>query len=59
MFSKKTLDYSKWNHYAGINPPWGALYAIDLNTRKIAWKSVLEEFPELSAQGIPITGREN
>lgn len=45
--------------YPGINPPWGTLNAIDLNTGKIVWKSVLGEFPELTAQGIPITGREN
>ncbi len=44
--------------YPGINPPWGTLNAIDLNTGKIVWKSVLGEFPELTAQGIPITGRE-
>lgn len=45
--------------YPGINPPWGTLNAIDLNTGKIVWKSILGEFPELTAQGIPITGREN
>jgi len=45
--------------YPGINPPWGTLNAIDLNTGKIVWKSILGEFPELTALGIPITGREN
>ncbi len=45
--------------YPGINPPWGTLNAIDLNTGKIVWKSVLGEFPELTAMGIPLTGREN
>lgn len=45
--------------YPGINPPWGTLNAIDLNTGKIVWKSVLGEFPELTAKGIPLTGREN
>ena len=44
--------------YPGINPPWGTLNAIDLNTGKIVWKSVLGEFPELTEKGIPLTGRE-
>jgi quinoprotein glucose dehydrogenase len=44
--------------YPGINPPWGTLNALDLNTGKILWKTVLGEFPELTAKGIPITGRE-
>jgi quinoprotein glucose dehydrogenase len=44
--------------YPGINPPWGTLNAIDLNTGKIVWKSVLGEFPELTKKGIPLTGRE-
>ncbi|WP_341226539.1 PQQ-binding-like beta-propeller repeat protein [uncultured Arcticibacterium sp.] len=45
--------------YPGINPPWGTLNAIDLNSGKILWKTPLGEFPELTAKGIPITGREN
>jgi quinoprotein glucose dehydrogenase len=45
--------------YPGINPPWGTLNAMDLNTGKILWKTVLGEFPELTAKGIPQTGREN
>lgn len=44
--------------YPGINPPWGTLNALDLNTGKILWKTVLGEFPELTAKGIPQTGRE-
>jgi len=44
--------------YPGINPPWGTLNAIDLNTGKIVWKTVLGEFPELTKKGIPLTGRE-
>ena len=44
--------------YPGINPPWGTLNALDLNTGKLLWKTVLGEFPELTAKGIPITGRE-
>ncbi len=45
--------------YPGINPPWGTLNAVDLSTGKILWKTILGEFPELTARGIPITGREN
>lgn len=44
--------------YPGINPPWGTLNALDLNTGKLLWQTVLGEFPELTAKGIPITGRE-
>jgi quinoprotein glucose dehydrogenase len=45
--------------YPGINPPWGTLNAINLNTGQMVWQSVLGEFPELTAKGIPLTGREN
>ena len=47
------------NGYPGIKPPWGTLNAIDLNTGKILWKSVLGEFEELTKKGIPQTGTEN
>ncbi len=45
--------------YPGINPPWGSLSAIDLNTGEYRWKITLGEFKELTAQGIPPTGAEN
>lgn len=45
--------------YPGINPPWGTLTAIDMNTGRIKWQSVLGEFEELTAKGIPATGTEN
>ena len=50
-----------WNeqgHLPCQQPPWGQLYAIDVNTGKIAWKSVLgvtDSFP----QGKRDTGRPN
>lgn len=37
-------------------PPWGELVAVDANTGDIAWRSVLGEFEELTAMGIPQTG---
>lgn len=45
--------------YPAINPPWGTLNAINLNTGKIEWRIPLGEFPELMAKGIPATGTEN
>jgi quinoprotein glucose dehydrogenase len=45
--------------YPAINPPWGTLNAVDLNTGEIKWKVVLGEYPELTARGIPPTGTEN
>ncbi|WP_394340956.1 outer membrane protein assembly factor BamB family protein [Pleomorphovibrio marinus] len=45
--------------YPGINPPWGTLTAMDMNTGKIKWQSVLGELEELTAKGISPTGTEN
>jgi len=47
------------NGYPAINPPWGTLTAIDLNTGKQRWQLPLGEFKELTAKGIPPTGTEN
>jgi quinoprotein glucose dehydrogenase len=45
--------------YPASKPPWGTLNCIDLNTGKLVWKVPLGEYPELTAQGVPITGTEN
>jgi quinoprotein glucose dehydrogenase len=45
--------------YPGVKPPWGRLNCIDLNTGKILWRVPLGEYPELTRQGVPLTGTEN
>lgn len=45
--------------YPAVKPPWGTLNAIDLNTGEYVWRVPLGELPELSAQGVPVTGAEN
>jgi len=42
-----------------IKPPWGTLNAIDLNTGEYAWRIPLGNYPELQADGEPMTGTEN
>jgi quinoprotein glucose dehydrogenase len=60
----------KWGHagygrfedqdkYPAIKPPWGQLTAIDLNEGNLLWQSVLGEYPELTAKGVPQTGTES
>jgi len=45
--------------YPAVAPPWGTLNAIDLNTGEYLWKIPFGEYPELTAQGIDVTGTEN
>lgn len=45
--------------YPAINPPWGTISAINLNTGELVWKVPFGEFEELKAKGVPVTGREN
>ena len=45
--------------YPAIQPPWGTLNAINLNTGKYAWKIPFGEYPELAAKGMRNTGSEN
>jgi quinoprotein glucose dehydrogenase len=44
--------------YPAIQPPWGTLTAIDLNTGAQVWQIPLGEYPEFKKKGI-ITGTEN
>ncbi len=53
---KKFLDPQG---YPAIQPPWGTLNAINLNTGEYAWKIPLGEYAELAAQGMTNTGSEN
>lgn len=45
--------------YPAVQPPWGTLNAIDLNTGKFVWKKPFGEYPELAAKGPTNTGTEN
>jgi quinoprotein glucose dehydrogenase len=45
--------------YPAVEPPWGTLNAINLNTGEMAWRIPLGEFPELAAKGLRNTGSEN
>jgi quinoprotein glucose dehydrogenase len=45
--------------YPAVKPPGGQLTAIDLNKGDLAWQSVLGEYAELTAKGIPQPGTEN
>ena len=60
---KYTVDgYNKFldpDGYPAIEPPWGTLNAINLDTGEIAWKIPFGEFPELVAKGMRNTGSEN
>jgi quinoprotein glucose dehydrogenase len=45
--------------YPAIQPPWGTLSSINLDTGKFNWQIPLGEYPELAAQGMRNTGSEN
>jgi quinoprotein glucose dehydrogenase len=45
--------------YPAVEPPWGTLNAINLNTGDRVWQIPLGEYPELAAKGIKNTGTEN
>lgn len=45
--------------YPAIQPPWGTLSAINLNTGEYAWRIPFGEYPELAAKGTKNTGTDN
>lgn len=45
--------------YPAIEPPWGELIAIDLNSGQFAWRVTLGEFSELTKRGVSPTGTDN
>jgi quinoprotein glucose dehydrogenase len=45
--------------YPAVEPPWGTLNAINLDTGEYAWRIPFGEFPELAAKGMRNTGTEN
>jgi quinoprotein glucose dehydrogenase len=59
-YSPVSLGYLRdKNGYLGSKPPWGLVNAIDLSKGDFAWRSVLGEYAELKAKGVPATGTEN
>lgn len=60
---KYTTDgYNKFldpDGYPAVEPPWGTLTAINLNTGDFAWRIPFGEYPELAAKGMKNTGTEN
>lgn len=60
--SYNSTGYPKFYDHEGYpanKPPWGTLNCLDLNTGKLVWKVPLGEYPELTAQGLGVTGTEN
>ncbi len=58
----RAMNYTKFldkENYPATKAPWGTLNAINLHTGQLVWKKPLGEYPELTAKGIPVTGREN
>jgi quinoprotein glucose dehydrogenase len=45
--------------YPAVEPPWGTLNAINLDTGEIVWKIPFGEFPDLVEKGMRNTGSEN
>ncbi|MCC6927582.1 MAG: PQQ-binding-like beta-propeller repeat protein [Gemmatimonadaceae bacterium] len=45
--------------YPAIEPPWGTLSAIDLNSGETKWSIPFGEYPKLAEQGLTNTGSDN
>jgi quinoprotein glucose dehydrogenase len=50
------MRYWDNNRYPCIQPPWGTLNAVDMNSGEIVWKVTLGAYDELLKRGIPPTG---
>ena len=57
--ARKYEFFTDANGYPCQQPPWGSLYAVDLNTGDIRWRATLGEFDELKQRGIAKTGAPN
>jgi quinate dehydrogenase (quinone) len=57
--AKKYEFFTDANGNPCQQPPWGSLYAVDLNTGDIRWRATLGEFDELKQRGIAKTGAPN
>ena len=63
--ARPQFTQNKWTRfldpegYPAVEPPWGTLNCIDLNTGKLVWKVPLGEHEALTKKGVPITGTEN
>jgi quinoprotein glucose dehydrogenase len=58
-FSKTKMPFDYFvdlDGYPCNEPPWAEIFGIDANTGEIVWRSVLGEYEELTARGIPKTG---
>jgi len=55
---RRTAFHSSWGTPC-VEPPWGELTAIDLNTGEFAWRIPFGTYPELLTRGLPPTGTEN
>jgi quinoprotein glucose dehydrogenase len=56
---KGYIEFRDHEGYPGTKPPWGLLNAISLNTGEFEWRTVLGEYAELTARGVPQTGTES
>jgi quinoprotein glucose dehydrogenase len=57
-----TDGYNKFldpDGYPAVEPPWGTLNAINLDTGEYAWKIPFGEIPALAKEGLTNTGSEN
>ena len=59
LYTHKWEKFVDSNNYPAIEPPWGAIVALNLNSGKIIWKVPFGEWSELTKSGANITGTKN